>query len=52
MYYVAKIYNLAGISIVDAVDNMEDAKALCEIYRRRDLSNGEDRKYKVLVDVE
>lgn len=52
MYYVAKLYNLAGLSIIEVVDNLEDAKALCEIYRRRDLAKGEDRKYKVLTEAE
>lgn len=51
MYYVTVRYAFLAPSIVEAVDNLEDAKALCEIYRRKDRANGKDREYFVLTDV-
>lgn len=48
-YYVALDLPLPGIR--EAVDNLEDAKALVEIFHRQKLSEGKDWKYIILTEV-
>lgn len=46
-YLVVRIYQFNSPSILETVDNEEDARALCEIYKRKD-SNYEYVFYKLM----
>lgn len=49
-YYVALKFDSLKPSIVEMVSSYDDARALCDIYRRRDLANGRDNRYMILTE--